>query len=122
MKFTGKQLRSVTLEYRTTTTNNFNEEVESWNPASLPETDANGTIYVERWDQGGKETTDGQTVAYADVRMKTRYIQDLDPVQNRNALRDYRINENGRIYDIENVKEIGRKEGLMLITEMQDNE
>jgi len=122
MKFTGKQIRSVTLEHRTTTTNDFNEEVETWNTVSLPEVGSGSTIYAERWDQGGKETTNGQTAAYADVRMKVRYIKDLDPVNNRYALRDYRINENGRIYDIENIKEVGRKEGLILITEMQDNE
>lgn len=123
MKFTGDQIRKVVLEKRTKTgTNNHNEPEYDWNPATLPELNANGELYVERWDQGGKETTDGQTVAYSDVKFKCRYVSDLDPVNNKDALVEYRINESGRIYDIEHIKEIGRKEGLKLSVEMQDNE
>lgn len=120
MRLGGEKVRRVVLEKKTTTYDEYNQPVESWNPdtAKFP----GGVMYAEKWDQGGKETTDGQVVAYSDVRFKCRYIEDLDPANNREAAGQYRLKHNERIYDIEQIKEIGRREGLILITEAQDNQ
>ena len=107
MRFDGKQVRKVTLEKKTTEKDDYGNPVETWN--------ADRTLYAEKWDQGGKETTDGQTVAYSDVRFKIRYVSGLNAG-------DYRIVHDGQPYDIEVIKEIGRREGQMLITKAQDNE
>lgn len=112
MRINGKQARKVILEKKTVTYNNLNEEVTEWNPdLRFPQ----GKIWAEMWDQGGKETTSsGQTVAYSDVRFKCRYIEGLNES-------DYRIRELNAVYDIENIKEIGRREGQIMMCQRQDN-
>lgn len=114
MKFSGDQIRKVVLEKKTTTTNEYNEQIEAWNPATS--ISPNGEIFAEKWDQGGKEALEsGQIVAMKDVRFRIRYVDGL----NEN---EYRINYDGKIYDIENIKEIGRREGQVLITRQRDNQ
>lgn len=116
MQFYGEQMRLVTLLKRTVTTNSQNEDVVSWDPdTENPLTDANGKMYVRWWDQGGKERMeDGQVVAIKDVRCLTRYFSGMNEV-------DYAIKKDGVEYDIQNAKEVNRREGWMLVLEGRDN-
>lgn len=110
MKFSGNQMRKVTLLKRTVTTNDYNEEVNTWSADTANSaTDANGKIYMEWWDQGGREKMEGGLlVAVRDVRARCYYIDGLNA-------KDYRIEKDGVEYDIEHVKEIGRREGQQLM-------
>lgn len=112
MRLKAQKTRLVVLEKKTVTTDSYNQPVEAWNPTT--DIFSSGEVFMEKWDQGGKETDDGQTTAFQDVRFKCRYIEGLNK-------RDYRINEAGVLFDIENIKELGRKEGQILITQKQDN-
>jgi len=114
MKFGGEQIRPVVLLTRSTTYNSHSEEINTW-AADTAKFD-NGKLFVEWWDQGGKEQMEGgQIVAYKDVRMKCRFITGLNEV-------DYRIQKDGKEYDIESVKELGRNEGQILMLKLHDNQ
>jgi hypothetical protein len=112
MKFFGEQIRKVTLIKKTITHGDHNEEIETW--AADTTLFPSGEIYVEWWDQGGKEFADGQLVAQKDIRAKCRFISGLNES-------DYRIRKDSKDYDIESIKEIGRNEGQMLILKKFDN-
>jgi len=114
MRLDGKQVRKVTLLKKSTTYDKYNQPVESW-AADTANYD-NGNLFVEWWDQGGKEALQtGQVIAVKDVRCKCYYIPGLNE-------RDYRIQKDGVEYDIQSIKEIGRKEGQMLILDSRDNQ
>lgn len=117
MRFSGDQIRLVTLLKKSTTHNDYNEPIEAWSAdTDNDETDSNGKLYVEWWDQGGREVlTDGQTVATSDVRIKCRYIDGLNP-------NDYRIERDGVQYNIEQpIKEMGRREAQIVMLDARDN-
>lgn len=116
MKFSGNQMRKVTLLKKTVTENEYNEQVATW-PADTANsaTDDTGKIYMEWWDQGGREKMEGGLlVAVKDVRARCYYIDGLNE-------KDYRIKKDGVEYDIEHVKEIGRREGQQLMLMARDN-
>lgn len=117
MRISGKQARKVTLLKKSTTHNEYNEPVETWTADTAnTATDASGNIYVEWWDQGGKETLEsGQIVAVKDIRAKCRFITGLNES-------DYRIKKDGIEYDIESIKEINRREGQLLMLQARDNQ
>lgn len=113
MRISGKQVRKVVLLKKTTTENEYNEPIETWNPDTSKY--SAGEFFVEWWDQGGKETLEnGQIVAVKDTRCKCRYIADLNE-------KDYAIRKD-KDYDIQSIKEIGRSEGQLLILEARDNQ
>jgi head-tail adaptor len=117
MNYIGEQVRLVTLLKKTVTYNDYNEEVESWAPDTANDaTDSNGQLYVEWWDQGGKEViTDGQTVAVEDIRVKTRYIDGLNP-------REYRIRDGSEDFNIEQpIKRQGRGKSQILMLDRRDS-
>lgn len=114
MRFSGEQVRKIILLKKTTTTDEYNQPVTVW----VPDTDrfTDGKFYMEWWDQGGKETLEsGQRKAIQDVRGKCRFISGLNA-------KDYRIEKDGIEYDIQNIKEIGRREGQMVFMEARDNQ
>jgi len=113
MRFTGEQVRLVTLLTKTVTYSASNQPLDSW--AADTSKFAEGKFYAEWWDQGGKEGIEGgQMVVVKDVRCKCRYITGLNE-------RDYRIRKDSKDYDIENIKELGRKEGQILMLKIADN-
>ena len=118
MKLSGPRTRLVTLLKKSVTYDDYNQPIETWEPDSSPSTD-NGKMYMEWWDQGGKEALEsGQIVAVQDVRGKCRFIDGLTQQTQHN----YRIEKDGVKYDIQNVKEVGRREGQILIMEARDND
>lgn len=103
----GDRVRKLTVQKRSVTTNDFNEDVETWNDFA--------EIFGEKWERQGKEAdVDGQVAVLQDVRFKIRFI-DINE-------KDYRIVENGTIFDIENKQEIGRREGWWLMCKLKDNQ
>lgn len=108
MRFRGENMRKVTLLKRSVEQDDSNQPIETWT--------SQGEIYMEWWDQGGKEALEsGQMIAVKDVRGKCRYVDGLNE-------RDYRIEKDGQSYDIQNIKEIGRREGQMIIMDHRDNQ
>lgn len=113
MRFSGEQVRLVTLLKKSTTYNSHNEPVETW--AADETLFEDGLFYAEVWDQGGKEFLEsGQIIAQKDIRLKCRYITGLNES-------DYMIRLDSGDYDIESIKEIGRKDGQMLMLKKPDN-
>jgi SPP1 family predicted phage head-tail adaptor len=107
MRFEGDRTRKLTLQKRSVTYNDYNEEVETWNDEA--------TIYGEKWEKQGKEAdADGQIAVLQDVRFKIRY-RDINE-------KDYRLKLGSDIYDIENKQEIGRREGWWLMCRYKDND
>src|SRR5699024_879583 len=104
----GENIRKVTLLKKTTTFNEYNEPVESWDADAGQFED--GKLYVEWWDQGGKEALEsGQIVAIKDIRIKP-----VEWIRNINEA-DYRIEKEGRQYDIQSIKEMGRSKQIIML-------
>ena len=115
MRISGENIKLVTLQKKTLTYGDHNEPIETWSADSSNDTGTNGEIYVEWWDQGGKEMlSSGQIIATNDIRCKTYYISGLNAAE-------YRIVKDSKNYDIESVKEVGRQEGQMLLLKIEDN-
>ena len=112
MRFSDKQVSKVTLLTRTKTYDEQNQEIDTWaaDTSKFP----SGQFYIEWWDQGGRETIDGQEVAIKDVRGKCLFISGLNES-------DYRIRKDSKDYDIENVKEMNGNEFQILMLKYVNN-
>jgi SPP1 family predicted phage head-tail adaptor len=91
----------ITIKRATTTTNAFNEKVQTWSDlVTRRHAMAQPVSDAERFRAG-------ETLSTRKYRFTIRYsanVADVDP-------RD-RIEFEGRIYDINGVKEVGRREGI----------
>lgn len=108
----GKLDRRVRIEQLSTTKNGVGEEIQTWSELS--------TIWAERSPQGVvQKFNTQQQYAEVDAVFKTRWYpwsDTLDPIKHRLKYRD-------RIYDIQGTEEIGRRDGLMILTKARaDNE
>lgn len=99
----GRLDRRITLQRKSATQNSYGEEVAAW--ADL------ATVWAEVVPSAGREAFVAQQFAgfiNATFRVRwsslTRSITDLD-----------RISFDGRIYNITEVREIGRREGLEFV-------
>lgn len=117
MRLDGRNIEQVQLLKKSTTKDSHNFDVVTWNvDTDNVATDDNGNIFAEWWDQGGKEGLEqGQVIAYKDVRCKIYHISGLNESE-------YAIQKGDVFYDIENIKEIHGKEGMILMLQEQDNE
>lgn len=110
MRFKGEKTEKVTLKQRSTTYNDLNEQVDSW--------DSNDeTIYAEFLERHGKEgESDGQVLVIQDVRCKVRYKSKLDPdISSNEPEVDFRIKRGTTTYDITSIIKQGRREALLLM-------
>lgn len=97
----GKLSRRVTLQVPVKVRDSFGQELENWQDVS-PKVWANVT-----WMSGGESFTADQRSARQSVEFEIRYRAGLAPKR-------VRVVHDGQIYDVEDVREIGRRRGLVL--------
>lgn len=103
----GKMNRLISIEQPITSKNNYGEPVTTW--AKIAD------VWAKREDKSGLEDQEGaQLVAQAKVIWTMYYINGL---HERMRVKD----ENGALYDINFIQEIGYKEGLAITTEKKDS-
>ena len=97
--FAGKLDKRISLQRRSVVRDTFGSGNESFSNL--------GTVWAEVRGVSGKEFFESRIENAEDVlEFKIRYREDLSRVD--------RVVYNGQIYDIINIKEIGRKVGLTL--------
>ena len=96
----GRLDRRVTIQTRTLTRNSYGEQVETWAD--------DDTVWGERFDLRGREFFAARQVS-ADVttRFRLRYRTGLTVL--------HRLVCDGVTYDIHQVSEIGRRQGLEIL-------
>lgn len=94
----GRLDRRVTFRRKTTKPNEFGEEVETWCDWL--------TVWAGKTEPRGTETVDGGEVraAHADIWLRVRHMPDPPTPLDRMMI-------DGREYDIQAVREIGRRVG-----------
>lgn len=96
----GRLDRRLILQRKTLTENDFGEPIATWTTIA--------TVWAEKREiRGAERYAANQTVAQADIKYRIRYRRGLTPL-------DAFIDEDGRMFDIAAVLEIGRREGLEL--------
>jgi SPP1 family predicted phage head-tail adaptor len=104
----GEMDRRVQLQVRTLTTDTTGERVESWTTSY--------TVFASRTQRQGKTTLqDKQEVAWRDDIYRIYYFPGVSPA-------DTRLVDDGQIYNIVSVTELGRRQGLELICTLKDNQ
>jgi SPP1 family predicted phage head-tail adaptor len=96
----GRLDRRISILRATPAADEFNEQVETWGTLAVVWAHATPVMDAERQRAG-------ETLASKSYRFTIRYssqVADVDP-------RD-RVTFDGRTYDVQGVKEIGRREGL----------
>jgi len=107
MRF-GKMDRRISVERATLTTNAYGERVETW--AALATVWADVTYRV-----GGSESIQSEQIfSEQRVNFTIRYSNTLSNLKTSD-----RVTYNSEIYQIEGVQEIGRNEGIRLITTLR---
>ena len=98
--------RRVIVEEKTVSRDSWNHPTESWSTLA--------PIWAQKVDKSTAETTEQQqVVAINRTEWTIRYLATIK--------KDMRINYGGNYYYITGVVEIGRKEGMRVITELRDN-
>ncbi len=92
----GRLDRKLTLQKPTTTTDEYGEKQFTWNN------------YRDVWagiqKQSGREMFEAGKLAEVDMVFKIRYLSEIDET--------WRIQYDGKDFDITHIKELGRKDGL----------
>lgn len=101
----GRMDRRVTLQRVSTSADSWNHPRESWSDL--------GTVWATKQPRKATEPTEaGQVVALNVVDWFIRYRTDV--------LATSRLLEGSDVYEVTGVQEIGRREGLRLITERRE--
>lgn len=96
----GELDRRITIQRATTTTNAFNEPVQTWADLVTVAAGKQDVRDSERWAAG-------EVGADITTRFQIRWSSTVANVDERD-----RLLFDGRVYGIQHVKEIGRREGL----------
>jgi SPP1 family predicted phage head-tail adaptor len=96
----GRLDRRITILRATVAADEFNEQVETWGTLAVVWAQATPVMDAERQRAG-------ETLASKAYRFTIRYSSDVAAVDPRD-----RVTFDGRTYDVQGVKEIGRREGL----------
>lgn len=92
----GRLDRRLTLQKPTTTTDDYGEEETTWND------------YREVWGsiqkQSGREMFEAGKLAEIEILFRVRYLSEIDTT--------WRIQYDGKDFDITHIKEVGRRDGL----------
>lgn len=92
----GRLDRRLTLQKPTTTTDDYGEEETTWND------------YCEVWGsiqkQSGREMFEAGKLAEIEILFRVRYLSEIDTT--------WRIQYDGKDFDITHIKEVGRRDGL----------
>jgi SPP1 family predicted phage head-tail adaptor len=93
--------RRVTIQRKTVIQDPYGEEIETWTDLA--------TVSAQVTQQSGREFLAAETVqAVVRVLFRLRWIADIQATD--------RVIYGGRSHDIQEVKELGRREGLDLMT------
>lgn len=108
MKF-GQMDRRITLQRATLATNAYGERVETWGTLA--------TVWAQiQYKEGsGKEAVQSdQLFSSQPVHFIIRYSTDVSSIRPSD-----RVSYNGDTYQIEGIQEIGRSEGLRIVTTLR---
>lgn len=108
MKF-GQMDRRITLQRATLATNAYGERVETWGTLA--------TVWAQiQYKEGsGKEAVQSdQLFSSQPVHFIIRYSTDVSSIRPSD-----RVSYNGDTYQIEGIQEIGRAEGLRIVTTLR---
>lgn len=98
--------RRIIVEEKTVSRDSWNHPTESWSTLA--------TVWAQKVDKSSTERGElSQVVAINRTEWTIRYIASIK--------KDMRVNYGGDYYYITGVTEIGRKEGMRLMTELRDN-
>lgn len=101
----GQMDRQVTIQTYTTTLDDWNHPTKAW--ADL------ATVWASKVDKRETEQNElHQLVAITRTVWTIRYRNDIDTTA--------RIVYNSKYYDIRGIKELGRREGLQITTELRE--
>lgn len=101
----GQMDRQIVLQTYSTTTDDWNHPVKTW--ADL------ATVWASKVDKRETERNElNQTVALTSTTWTIRYRSDIDTTA--------RIKYGTKIYEIRGIKELGRREGLQITTELRE--
>jgi len=101
----GRKDRRIAIQTLTTTRSATGAVTEAWILAH--------TVWAEKTHiDGGEKFTGDQLVSEAYVNFKIDYISNISP-------RLHRVLYEGRVYDILNTAEVGRREALNIVTKAQ---
>lgn len=96
----GQLDRRITILRATVAADGFNEQVQTWEEIA--------TVWAHAAPvQDAERQRAGETLASKSYRFTIRYSSDVSDVDPRD-----RVTFDGRAYDVQGVKEIGRREGL----------
>lgn len=94
----GRLDRRLILQRKTLIENDFGEPTATWTTIA--------TVWAEKREvRGAERYAASQSVAQIDIKYRIRYRRGLTPL-------DAFVDEDGRVFDIAAVLEIGRREGL----------
>lgn len=101
----GLMDRRIQIQSKTISQNDSGEEVEVWaNMASTPD----GMVWAElRYNAGRESFSADQRIGVTPATFRIRWSDEL-----KGTTSEYRLIYDGRIYEIVDVREIGRREGI----------
>jgi SPP1 family predicted phage head-tail adaptor len=99
----GRLDRQITLQEPTTSQNSYGEQTTTWSDSA--------TVWAQVQQQSGREMFAAGKLAEVDMLFKIRYRSSVDET--------WRISYDGRTYEIESVKELGRQDGLEIAAKAQ---
>jgi SPP1 family predicted phage head-tail adaptor len=99
----GRLDRKITLQKPTTSRDAYGGQATSWTDEA--------TVWAQVQQQSGRELFAAGKLAEVDALFKIRYRSDVDET--------WQVVYDGRTYDIQSVKELGRKDGLEIVGKAQ---
>ena len=97
--------RRITVQTYTTATDDWNHPVKTWADFA--------TVWASKTDKRESEVNEqNQTVALTRTVWTIRYLAGIDTTA--------RIQYDGSTYDIRGIKELGRREGMQITTELRE--
>lgn len=102
----GKLDRRIVIESFTTSQNGYGELIKSWSTLA--------TVWAEVNPKSGREFfASNQRIAEFETVFRIRYRSDITINEK------YRISYGGKYYDIKHIAEVGRREGLDLLAQVE---
>tara|TARA_R110000850_G_scaffold266393_1_gene396696 strand:- start:107 stop:439 length:333 start_codon:yes stop_codon:yes gene_type:complete len=105
----GRMDRRIVIQRATLTTNNYGERAEAWGTLATVWADV-----LYKLGSGSESIQSEQILSKQPINFTIRYSQAVSGVRPSD-----RISYNGDIYQIEAVQEIGRNEGLRVVTTLR---
>lgn len=109
----GKLDRRITIQVRVLAKELSGEDIETWSTDTS--IGNNGVIWAQKLEAKGFEKYDANVKqVQSEMRFRIRYIPEITESEHRIVLAD------GRVYDIEDIDELGRRDGRMIYVTLQN--